>query len=147
MKTNLFIILLASLCMGCRHQDRQGPSTDACQEAAFALEFENCLMLISQYHSMTAIVHSGHMRRAVVCLEALTGVESHQYLGDVVGYTSDENGDGNYYYEMDLRNWNGWREKHPRYTLDSAKISFERYGAKHGHNVDWPKKLAEILKE
>jgi hypothetical protein len=147
MKTLLSLLVLGVFFLGCDTPEKTIMSNaNTCQEDGFVIEFDNCLMLVTQHHFATGIVHHGHLLKAIMCLESITGSKSRLVMGEAIYYEPKAN-DPNYYYETDIRSWVEWRDKHPRYTLDSAKATFERYGAEYGHELAWPKKFADILKE
>jgi hypothetical protein len=116
------------------------PSSKVDGEDRFLSHYQNCLSIVSLYQSGSGLVNSDHFLKSLDCLQAITGIEHHAYLGDVVGYTSEED------FIKDITAWGHWYSENMKsFSFDDAYKKFEAFRQANDYEITWPPMLVEII--
>lgn len=120
--------------------DNKQPCIYGGEDYVFQGHFQNCISIVSLYQSGSELIDSDTFTRSLRCLKAITGIDSHAHLGDVEGYTSDQD------YVRDISAWTEWYANHmDAFSFDDAYIKFEEYRKENQSEVSWPPMLLEII--
>jgi hypothetical protein len=135
--TVIFFTILFS-CQG-KNSEGEGKVYEGI-DYVFASHYQNCLSIISLHHLGSESIDAENVLNALTCLKAITGIDHHIYLGDMIGYRSEED------FVKDIKAWSEWfAENKYGYTFKDAMEAFENYRQKEEVQPEWPLFYTDII--
>jgi hypothetical protein len=100
----------------------------------FYINYQNCILIVSQYELSNDNIGSEDFLKALKCLETLSGRKPKLYLGDVVGYESRDD------LRDDINAWCKWYHDNPSFRDEQAMKLFTETG----EHIEWPKLVFDL---